>query len=240
MSNKRHPEHEEGSPLWMTTFADMMTLLFTFFVLLFSMSTLDPVKVSNMADAMNKMTGGKNENTERTPLDSQAQINKKLNTLIQEMNLKDIAEITADARGVAIELKGDITFSSGSVELHEKMLEILNNMIPKLLSNRSDLRPVIIEGHTDNQLPTGDLAKKYPTNWELSSARAAVVVNYLIQKGVPSGRLVASGYADRWPVDAKWQDIRGGVVNNDYVSEKNARQEQRIKNRRIKIIFTRG
>ena len=69
---------------------------------------------------------------------------------------------------------------------------------------------VIIEGHTDaDKIPKG-LEAIYPTNWELSAARASNVVNYLISQGVNSGRLQASGYADRWPADVSWYDVRSG------------------------------
>ena len=69
---------------------------------------------------------------------------------------------------------------------------------------------VIIEGHTDSDKIPKKLQKIYPTNWELSAARASNVVNYLISQGVNSGRLQASGYADRWPADMSWMDMRRG------------------------------
>ena len=104
-------------------------------------------------------------------------------------------------------------------------------------SRKGDLRSILIEGHTDNQDPAGKIAERYPTNWELSSARAANVVNYLIYKGVMSGRLTASGYADIWPDGATWSEVRSGKVDDMYISEKNTTPDQRTNNRRIKIIF---
>ena len=94
-----------------------------------------------------------------------------------------------------------------------------------------------MEGHTDNQNPTGKIAERYPTNWELSSARAANVVNYLIFKGVMSGRLTASGYADRWPSGVKWSEVRSGKIDDLAIEEYNTTLDQRVNNRRIKIIF---
>ena len=105
------------------------------------------------------------------------------------------------------------------------------------MSNPDDLRSILIEGHTDNISPLGSIAKKYPTNWELSSARAANVVNYLIFGGVMPGRLTASGYAHRWPSGASWSEVRSGDVDDNYISSMNDGIEQRSKNRRIKIIF---
>ena len=107
----------------------------------------------------------------------------------------------------------------------------------ELMSNPKDLRSILVEGHTDNQNPTGKIAERYPTNWELSSARAANVVNYLIFKGVMSGRLTASGYADRWPSGVKWSEVRSGKIDDLAIEENNATLDQRTNNRRIKIIF---
>ena len=103
--------------------------------------------------------------------------------------------------------------------------------------NKNDKREILIEGHTDNAPPMGGIAKRYPTNWELSSARAANVVNYLIFKGVMPGRLTASGYAHRWPAGATWGEVRSGKVDDNFISEKNATKDQKTNNRRIKIIF---
>ena len=83
-----------------------------------------------------------------------------------------------------------------------------------------------------------ELREYYPTNWELSSARASKVVNYLIDIGVNSGKLQAAGYADRWPADMSWTEVRSGKVTNSTILEHNNTLEKKRKNRRIKIIFT--
>ena len=69
-----------------------------------------------------------------------------------------------------------------------------------------------MEGHSDNDIIPPEYLKKYPSNWELSSARASAVVRYLINKGVNAARLVAHGYAERWPADMTWADMRRGYV----------------------------
>ena len=78
----------------------------------------------------------------------------------------------------------------------------------------------------------------FPTNWELSAARASNVVNYLIKKGVNSGRLQASVYADRWPAEISWYDVRSGKITDITIQEYNTSNQQKRKNRRIKIVFT--
>ena len=222
----------EDSQPWLMTYADMMTLLFAFFVLLYSMSSPDPVKMSAMEDAIAKEAGLESE------LKSQNQIKEELEEIIENMDLKNEANVIKDPRGVAIELDGDICFGSASTQIQKKLEIVLNKVATELLINEQDYRMVIVEGHTDSQKIPKELKNYFPTNWELSAARASSVVNYLINQGVNSGRLQASGYADRWPADISWFDVRSGKVNDSVISEQNKTKQQMNKNRRIKIVFT--
>ena len=246
---KKHTEIIENDTGWLMTYGDMMTLILTFFVLLFSMSTLDPVKMAEMGDAMNEATGQINEK----PIASLAEIKELLYEIIEEENMNDEATITWDSRGVAIELKGNVSFTPGSVNLHPRMEKLLDKMLPKLFNNTNDLRNIIVEGHSDNQKIKGDLAKKYPSNWELSSARASRVVNTIIKKskefaqkgkidtdykdGRISGRLFAAGYAAQWPADLSYEDRRQGNINDEIINTYNLSEKLKSKNRRIKIIY---
>ena len=163
-----------------------------------------------------------------------------------------------DPRGLVFELSGDICFKSASTILEPTLAQFLDAAIDSFLANPNDLRQVIIEGHTDNVKPSKKVAIKYPTNWELSSNRASAVVNYLIDQGVNPSRLVAHGYAERWPADLTWADMRRGYAYADelkggvgrdvekrvqipietLIDSLNSTVELRRKNRRIKIIFT--
>lgn len=247
-------EIEENNVGWLMTFGDMMTLILTFFVLLFSMSTMDPVKMAQMGDAMSEATG-RLETKITKPMASLNEIKETLEEIVAETEMDEVANIAWDPRGVSIELKGDVSFAAGSTELHPKMTELLNTMIPELLNNPNDLRTVIVEGHSDNQKISGVLAKKYPTNWELSSARASVVVNNIIEQSIDfaekgtinnvyidgriSGRLTASGYADQWPAEVSYADRRSGNINDEIIKKFNSTTELKSKNRRIKIIYAR-
>ena len=222
---------EEAQP-WLMTYADMMTLLFAFFVLLYSMSSPDPVKMSAMEDAIAKEAGIEGE------LKSQNEIKEDIEEIIENLDLQNTANVIKDPRGVAIELDGDICFSSGSTNIQGRLKTVLNNVAKEVLTNPNDYRMVIIEGHTDSQPIPKNLKSFFPTNWELSAARASSVVNYLISQGVNSGRLQASGYADRWPAEVSWFDVRSGKVNDQVIKEQNKTQKQMNKNRRIKIVFT--
>ena len=222
---------EEAQP-WLMTYADMMTLLFAFFVLLYSMSSPDPVKMSAMEDAIAKEAGIEGE------LKSQNEIKEDIEDIIEDMDLQNVATVIKDPRGVAIELDGDICFGSGSTSIQGRLQKVLDNVANEVLINPNDYRMVIVEGHTDSQPIPKNLKSFFPTNWELSAARASSVVNYLINQGVNSGRLQASGYADRWPAEVSWFDVRSGKVNDQVIKEQNQTQKQMNKNRRIKIVFT--
>ena len=219
---------EDTSGNWITTYADMMTLLFAFFVLLFSMSSPDPVKMSQIQDAMEKDPALKSPN----------EIQQEFQDIIEELKLEETTNIISDPRGVALEMDGDICFKSASTEIETPLRRVLNAASEKILSNEKDYRMVIIEGHTDSDKIPEKLQKIYPSNWELSAARASSVVNYLIGQGVNSGRLQASGYADRWPAEASWYDVRSGKITNESILAYNGNDQQKRKNRRIKIVFT--
>ena len=220
-------EIKEEQP-WMMTYADMMTLLFAFFVLLYSMSSPDPVKMSQIQDAMKDESGLKTQN----------EIKEEFKEIVDELNLEKTTNIISDPRGVAIEMDGDICFKSASTEIQASLKQVLNAAADKILINKDDFRMVIIEGHTDSAPIPKKLQNKFPTNWELSAARASNVVNYLIDRGVNSGRMQASGYADRWPAEATWYDVRSGKITNETIQEYNLTEQQKRKNRRIKIVFT--
>ncbi len=232
LNNNNDKQKDRDDQSWLMTYADMMTLLFAFFVMLYAMSSPDPVKVSELKDSMAKEQGQKGT------LQSQNEIKETFEEIVEDLNLQNVANVMHDPRGVALEMDGDICFSSGSTDIKASLMAVLNETSEKILSNMGDYRMVVIEGHTDSAPIPEKLREKYPTNWELSAARASNVVNYLIKKGVNSGRLQASGYADRWPSEVSWYDVRSGKVNDQVIKEKNSTRSQMEKNRRIKIVFT--
>ena len=284
MANKCPECPDEGLPGWMGTFADMMTLLFAFFVLMFSMATMDPVKYSAFSDAQaekkggvadtedDKKGGGKSAKEieeqmeefkqagvteiEGLPIDEYTEIAikeakkeniEKLNLsevrfefeyIIEELDVQDSASVNTFPGGVELELDGDLCFASGEVTMRPKLRIFLDESIDRIMMAEDDLRPIKVEGHTDSDwYSSGKLAKTYPTNWELSSARASEVVKYLILKGVNSSRLRASGFADQWPAGIPWAEMRSGNITLDVIAEKNSTPELKQKNRRIKIII---
>ena len=241
-----------GLPGYFGTMADMFTLLFAFFVLMFSMATMDPAqlpgdggdkgegaaeeqkKIEEQVEAIEKETQELKElgiteiddqpieeymdsliqeiKEESEPVPKKFEMHGDLAEIIEEMEL-DSSEATVDikdVRGMVIELNGSICFDAGKASLKPKLLEFLDAAVDSFLTVPKDKNQIIIEGHSDNWPVSKKIAEYYPSNWELSSARAAAVVNYLIKKGVNPSRLVAHGYADRWPADMSWADMRRG------------------------------
>ena len=243
----------EGLPAYMGTMADMFTLLFAFFVLMFSLATMDPAKLDALggeeagaADAkeakeaveeikkemqelkemgISEIKGQPIEEYTDSLIEEKmketiaqpklAAVRKDVQDIIEKMDLDTTASLSMrDQRGIAFELNGDICFKTLSADMQPELIHFLDAAADSFLVNPNDKRQVIVEGHTDNDpiLPRYKASKQYPSNWELSTARASAVVNYLINKGVDPSRLVAHGYAERWPADLTWSDMRKGFV----------------------------
>ena len=199
IKKKKEEQVEEGLPIWMATFADMMTLLFAFFVLLFSMSTIDPVKVSAMEDAMNEnaVKAGAGDGTgsggNSQPRLSISEIKETLEDIIDSLDIDEEATVSSDPRGVILELNGSICFPSLSSDLREDFKRVLVQIKDKVISHPYDKRTVIIEGHSDNEPikpdqpyhknPNIKAIEVWGTNRHLSASRASQVVEVLTSEG---------------------------------------------------------
>ncbi len=224
---------EEGLPGWFGTFADMMTLLFAFFVLLAAISTIDPVKLQNMADSMGKSVGTKQK------LDNQAMslgdIHKAATKMIEEMAAdpetgEKPVEVTTSPKGVTIGISSDISFESGSATTKSGFLEILKKIVPTI---DESYNMIAVEGHTDSDPLPKALIAKFPSNWELSGARAAAVVRLLIDLKVDPVRLQAVGYGEFVPRDRNTAEI----ISKDLIEKYNSNPQQKARNRRVEITF---
>jgi len=225
---------DEGLPGYFATFADMMTLLMTFFVLLFSMATLDPVKIANMAASMQENLMGKEKET-RVRIKNQSEIHKEVLEAIEQTQMEEFAAVTHGPKGTSITIDSRFAFDVGEAELKSAIYPFLNSIIP-IMMDQGNRFPIAVEGHTDSDPTMGEIAVKYPTNWELSAARAAGVVRYCIEKGVPGHKFRAVGYADRIPYGTSWEQTRIGV-SDDMVRAGNSTEDLKRLNRRIEITF---
>ncbi len=205
-------EPEAGQDDWLLSYSDLMTLLFAFFTLLLALSTLDPVKMQIVAKAMNEALGG----VSTEPRITLAQIQADLERIIRDEGLLSQVNVNRDKHGVALSVKGSTFFSSGSAELLSEAEPFLT-MIASLVG-RTPYK-IAVEGHTDN-VPIHTAL--FPSNWELSSARASTVVRFFLEQGLDAGRFRAVGYADTQPVDT---------------NQGNLTEEARARNRRVVILF---
>ena len=242
-----------GLPGYFGTMADMFTLLFAFFVLMFSMATMDPAKLSDaggddigdakqeeemkeMIEEIERQAQELKEQgvieiddqpieeymdsliqaleAENEPPPKPHEIHEELAEIIEEMELDSSqAKVEMkDPRGTVIELNGNICFDAGEAAIKDELKTFLSAAVDSFLTVPSDNRQIIVEGHSDNDPIPKQSKKQFPSNWELSSARASAVVSYLINEGVNPSRLVSHGYAARWPADMTWVDMRRGAV----------------------------
>lgn len=240
MGRKRFKNKENkssGSASWMTTFSDLMSLLLTFFILLYSMSTIDLEKFKSISYSLQSILTGLGEPTiiegqdSKEPIffyednddDDSSNITMKEEILVMYDKVQDyIANEELDAkvsvsmnkRGVFVDIKEAILFPSGSAEIKESGLRVLKQLEGLINDFNND---IVIEGHTDD-VPIRSIL--YPSNWELSTARAVSVVRYLseVEKVNPK-RLSAIGYGEYRP-----------IVPND-------NNENRGINRRVNILI---
>lgn len=217
---------EKSTPegIWLTTFNDMMTLLMVFFVLLFSMSTVDmkrfkhfqgelqsalgileagqktAVGVVELEPPLSKTTS--DDSAEPPPPEVVAEV-RALRSLSERLGLPSIWS----PRRIQITLEDALLFGSAQTRFNQKALPVLDEVAAALAKIGGQ---ILVEGHTDNR-PL--VSARYPSNWELSTARAAQVVKYLIStRQVAPQRLAAVGYGDSKPIASN--DTPAGQATN--------------------------
>ncbi len=200
-----------GAPEWMVTFADLMSLLLTFFVLLLSFSNMEIVKFRTMAGSVRNALGLKSEFAlsdiptgskllpHLDPNEGEGEgaslaVQGDLREILENSEVKNLGTVQGTPRGVVLRLRGDLLFDSGKAEIKPSALPVLDDLA-RYISTVS--YPVDVEGHTDNVPIATDV---YPSNWELSAARAGRAARYLVERGVGKERLRAVGLADTVPV----------------------------------------
>lgn len=199
-------EVDEGNG-WITTYSDTITLLLTFFILLYSMSVIDNEKLKQVSGALtSQLTGNPvlmenvDENTEGVQpeipnLDVYDELVKKVNSVLVANSLQDVVKIRQEPNGIVLQLGEAILFDPGKAELKEgsrDILEVIAQVIPQIDNN------VVIEGHTDN-VPIS--SGRYESNWELSTSRAINVLKFFIEeKQINPTKFSATGYGEYRPL----------------------------------------
>jgi chemotaxis protein MotB len=215
--NSTRVKHE-NSERWLLTYADLITLLLAFFVIMYGMSSADATKFSRLAESMRKafnvdvlqgMPGVSileqqmdmsavnigAEDISTDDLMSMKILYGQLNRFIEQQGLSDKVNIEMRPEGVAISISGNMLFASGRAELRPDSIQLLHSL-GQGLSQMSN--PIRVEGHTDDVSPDGT---DYPTNWELSGARSVSVVRHLAEaEGIAPSRLAAVAFSEYHPV----------------------------------------
>lgn len=229
MKKKKCPE--EVSEKWAIPYADFLTLLLCLFIALFAMAQAGKQAAMEYAQAFAKAFGMRlvpfQESLPKQilpepvlkraePTEKGKRIQRQLQELqemLKKLGLEGEFKIAYEAIGIRLILQEKLLFDPGSADIKPEMRPVLDKIydIIKDLPN-----PVEVEGHTDN-IPIS--TERFPSNWELSGARASSIVRYFISRGINPERLKASGYADTRPLVS------------------NATPEGRAQNRRVEIVI---
>ncbi|MBC2396675.1 flagellar motor protein MotB [Clostridium tetanomorphum] len=219
---------------WIATYSDTVTLLLTFFILLYSFSSVDAQKFKQVASAFQSVLQGSSGETiydfnmknGEVPLVGETvkmgsatggkenELYDKVKDYVQKNKLNGSVTIKKDAKGIAIELKDSVLFEVGKAEIKTNSIPILEKLNKLILSFPNE---IVVEGHTDN-VPIKNY--KYDSNWELSTARAVNVLRYFVEtKRQNPARFTAAGYGEFKP-----------LYPNDTA-------ENKSKNRRVNILI---
>lgn len=203
-------EEPEDKEIWLITYADMVTLLLALFIIIASISEIDPVKLEMITDQLRKASG--QSETRKRPLE---EVLKTLKKIAADNHFENQLDISHDPRGIKLEFSSSVFFHSGDGELQPAAKPILEKVAIALKAISHDGYRLYVEGHTDDVPIQGG---RYPSNWELSTARATNVLRYFISGGIDPKVLAASGFADTIPKvpnrDAKGQPVDANRAKN--------------------------
>jgi chemotaxis protein MotB len=225
---RRHkkPEEHENHERWLVSYADFITLLFAFFVVMYALSSVNEGKFRVLSESVSaafrnipgSSSGAMVQVNPNAPMpvtipfkkpqvaNIKTDVTREKNKELLRNKAKEITEalaplvaqghvrITEGALGITVEINASVLFDSGEARLQLPAMRALT-AVGQILST-TDF-PITVEGHTDNA-PINTLL--FPSNWELSGARAASVVRLFIDTGVDPRRLTATGYAEQRPV----------------------------------------
>lgn len=240
---KPRPEEHENHERWLVSYADFITLLFAFFVVMYALSSLNEGKYRVMADSVVQafkevapssadpitLNSQHSEILEGQGLPIGKAVREEAAKAVVQQEMKKIAtnvldamaplvqqghvRVTQTSKGITVEINASVLYASGDARLQPGSISSLAAVAAVLAKIDN---PIKVEGHTDN-LPIRSEA--FPSNWELSSARAGSVVRLFVEQGVAPARLEAIGYADNKPLDT------------------NASPEGRARNRRVNVLI---
>jgi chemotaxis protein MotB len=221
---KKYEEEGEHHERWLISYADFITLLFAFFVVMYAVSVVNIGKYTVLSEALGDAFGGRGAATttntqvelgalplsniiarrraeaarrDRERLDLLA---KKLDGVMAPLVRSGKVRVTRTTRGVTLEINASVLFQEGQAAMDVNARETLQAVADVL---RDDTHALEVEGHTDDK-PISN--PQFPSNWELSAARASSVVRLFAESGVPERRLAAVGRAANVPLAPNTDD----------------------------------
>jgi chemotaxis protein MotB len=227
---------------WLLTYADLMNLLLIFFIVLYAMSQVDAAKFNQLAQSLNMSLGNSSlapyidnaavGGTTLIPLPATApssvipanmdeqvidNLKKQVSAVVKEKGLEGKIDVTVQERGVVISIDAQMLFKSGNAELEADSKPTIGEIGDILLKVPG--KQIKIEGHTDNDAMN---STQFPSNWELSSARATNVLRLLVDKThIDPTKISSVGYGEFRPLVP------------------NTTEENKAKNRRVDIVILR-
>ena len=227
MARRARRQDEENHDRWLISYADFITLLFAVFVVLYAMSKIDEGKYKVLGSSLNTAFGsvslGNRNAGESVHISPQNEQDLLLKSLVDKRNAKmaeqlrkqkeamqamvneltqvlaplvknDLVSVTQSPRGVVVDINANALFEQGEAALQKSAARTLT-AVAKVLDTGTQL--IEVEGHTDD-IPI--FTPQFPSNWELSAARASSVVRLFIEQGVKAERLRAVGLASYHPI----------------------------------------
>ncbi len=236
MDHDLDPSPDEGAPAWMTSFADMVVLMLCFFVLLLSFAKTDKTTFHSALGSVRQALGGQRESErsleqkgaagadpsapvlrpDRARPERERDAVERVRRLLAARGLESQVDVSTSPRGVILRTRDQILFDSAEATLLPGGSPVLDAVRELCAELQGELA---VEGHSDDRPIQSPL---FPSNWELSGARSAAVLRYMLAAGVDPAVLHVAGYADTRPVAS------------------NETEAGRAQNRRVEFVFEYG
>lgn len=218
MARKRYDDGtQENHERWLISYADFITLLFAFFVVMYAISIVNEGKYAVLSEALGDAFGGRevapqaytsvepvlplSHIVNRRRAEAARRERERMEVLARDLSATLLplvksgqVRVTQNARGISIELNASVLFDQGEAVLQRDAREVLGEVAGLL---KGAPQRIEVEGHTDNLPITNE---RFASNWELSAVRAASVVRLFIENGVQDARLSAIGHGATRPV----------------------------------------
>ena len=189
MRNDYYSNSKDYINRWVVSYSDFVTMLLALFIVMFAIS-------QNVAKTQAKII---EDNNLQVIENATGETHKTVDELIQELNTKlaenSSVKLVKDERGLIVRMNDSILFDEGSAIIKKNASNTFNEIINVLTTVDNK---ILVEGHTDS---TPINTNTYPSNWELSTARATNIIGYIIRTGkIPPQRLSAAGYGEYMPI----------------------------------------